>query len=205
MPVLLPLCLGQELVVGDQLVPVGVALVEDVLAHPLHLLHALLHVVVGVVRVVHLVQLLLEQHLHLVLVPVVVAVQVVHGEERLRVPVLGAHVVLLLPHLLQLVLGHRVVRRGVLLVRVLLLGDPLLLLLPLRLVVDVTEALVLLKLLLHLVGLEVLPSLLVRALHVTGGRLDQLAEILLAEVVAVEVEVVDDHAVSVLKGIVYNV
>ena len=62
----------------------------------------------------------LLKYLDFILVPLSVAIEVVHGKERLRVPVLGPHVVLLLPDLLQLILGHRVVRRVVLLVLLLL-------------------------------------------------------------------------------------
>ena len=61
--VFFPLGLGQELVVRDELVPVGVGLLEDMLAHALHLLDALLHVIVLVIGIVHLIQLLLEENL----------------------------------------------------------------------------------------------------------------------------------------------
>merc|ERR1719245_1218673 len=114
--VFFPLGLGQELVVRDEFVPVGVGLLEDMLAHALHLLDAHLHVIVLVVGIVHLIQLLLEENLDLILVPMAVPVEIVHGEERLGVPVLGPHVVLLLPNLLQLFLGHRMVRGLVLFV-----------------------------------------------------------------------------------------
>ena len=59
-------------------------------------------------------------YLYFILIPVLVTVEVVHGEERLGVPVLGPHVVLLLPHLLQLILAHRMVRGLVLFVLLLL-------------------------------------------------------------------------------------
>lgn len=58
------------------------------LPHPLHLLLPLLHIVLRVVRVVGLVELLPEEDPDFVLVPLSVPVQVVHSEERLRVPVL---------------------------------------------------------------------------------------------------------------------
>ena len=58
------------------------------LAHALHLLLPLLHVVLRIVGVVRLLQLLPEQDPHLVLVPLSVAVQVVHREECPGVPVL---------------------------------------------------------------------------------------------------------------------
>ena len=61
--VFFPLGLGQELVVRDELVPVGVGLLEDMLAHALHLLDALLHVIVLVIGIIHLIQLLLEENL----------------------------------------------------------------------------------------------------------------------------------------------
>ena len=61
--VFFPLGLGEELVVRDEFVPVGVGLLEDMLAHALHLLYALLHVIVLVIGIVHLIQLLLEENL----------------------------------------------------------------------------------------------------------------------------------------------
>ena len=61
--VFLSLGLCEELVVRDEPVPVGVGLLEDVLAHALHLLDALLHVIVLVVGIVHFIQLLFEKNL----------------------------------------------------------------------------------------------------------------------------------------------
>ena len=107
---LVPLALGQELFIRDHSVLVLVGFAQNVLPHPLHFLLPFLHVILlRVVRVVNLVQLLEEQRPQLVLVPVAVLVEVVHLEEYLGVPVLGRHVVGLLPNLFQLVLGHRMV------------------------------------------------------------------------------------------------
>ena len=63
--VLLPLGLGQELLVADHSILVGVRLLKHVLPHPLHLLLPLPHVVLGRVLVVDFVQFLFEERLHL--------------------------------------------------------------------------------------------------------------------------------------------
>ena len=65
---------------------------------------------------VNLIACAILPYLDLILVPMAVPVEIVHDEERLGVPVLGPHVVLLLPDLLQLILGHRMVRGLVLFV-----------------------------------------------------------------------------------------
>ncbi len=174
---LVALRLGQELLVGDEPVLVDVGLLEHVLAHPLHLLLSLPHVVLRSIWIVHLVQLLLEQHPDLVLVPVVVAVQVVHGEERLGVPLVGPHVILVLPDFFQLILGHWMMDFAVFFMLLFLLVEPVLLLLPFGLVVDVIQALLLLELLLHLVPFEVVSPLAIGLLQIFCRSLDQALEI----------------------------
>lgn len=77
--VLVALRFGDKLVVANQIVVVGVRPTENLLAHAFHLLRPFDHVVVGVVRIVGLVQFLLEQRIDLVLVPVAVAVKVCVG------------------------------------------------------------------------------------------------------------------------------
>merc|ERR1719319_2147094 len=93
---LIPLRLLEELVVADHVVLVPVALLEHMLPHPLHLLLPLPHIVLGGVGVVGLVQLLLEQNPHLVLVPLVLGHRVLQ---------LVVDLVLRL-HLLHLLLHH---------------------------------------------------------------------------------------------------
>ena len=150
--------------------------------HALHLLLPLLHVVlVGVVGVVHLVELGQEERSELVLVPLSVLVEVVHLEEDPGVPILGSHVILVLPDFFQLILGHGVMHFLMILVLLLQAMNPVLLLLPLVRVLDVIQPLLLLKLLLHFVLLEVVPPLLVGLLQVLGGSLDQPLEVLLLE------------------------
>ena len=109
--------LRYELVVIYEPVPVGVDLGENRLPHTLHILGSLAHVVLGRPRRVHLIELLDEQRLYLDLVPQAVRVQIVHHEEGFRVEVL-LHVVLLLPHLLELLLVAGLVQLVVLLVLV---------------------------------------------------------------------------------------
>lgn len=123
-----------KLLEAYQPVLVRVRLLEHVLAHPFHLFRALLHVVLGRTGLVHLVQLVNEQHLHLVLIPHVVAVEIVQHEERFRIKVLPVHVILLLPDLLQLRLVSRMVDLFVLVVLFLLLLQLLLVRLPVFLV-----------------------------------------------------------------------
>jgi len=175
--VLLPLGLGQELLVADHPVLVGVRLFKHVLPHPLHLLLPLPHVVLGRVGVVHLVQLLLEQDPHLRLVPLAVAIEVMHHEECLGVKVLRVHVILILPHLLELLLGHGMVDLLVLSVFSLHLLHFLLDNFSLGRVIDSVKSHILLKLLLHLVLFELLLPRLVLFLQVGGGLLDQLLQV----------------------------
>lgn len=127
-----------------------------------------------------------KERLHLQLVPNAVPVQVVHHEEGLRVKVLAIHVVLLLPHLLQLCLVSGRVQWRVLVV-LLLLRLQLRLVLLLVVLVHALELLVLLKLLLHLVPLELVPAQFVRLRELVAGLVDQLAEVLLLERVRVRV------------------
>jgi len=161
---LLPLSLRQELFVRNHHVLVFVRLLEDMLPHPLHLLLALLHVVLWVVGVVGLVQLLLEQSLYLVFVPLAVTIQVVHCKEGLGIPILCVHVILVLPDLLELVFGHGVVHLLVHAVLGLHLLHLLLHVFASLRVIDGVEPMFFLKLLLHLVLLKLFAPLVIRLL-----------------------------------------
>lgn len=148
--------------------------------------------------IIHLIQFSGKQRLHLQLVPHTVAVQVVHQEEGLGVELLTVHVVLLLPHLLQLRLVPWRVQRVVLVVLLLLHLQLVLVLLLVRLVHRL-HLLVLLELLLHLVPLELVPPQLVRLGQLVARLVDQLAQVLLLERVRILVVHVlrDLHVIAV--------
>ena len=101
-----------------------------------------------------------------------------HHEECLGIKVLRIHVILFLPHLLQLVLGHGMLQFIMLSVLGLQLLHLLLNNLPFLSIIDSIQSHLFLKLLLHLIFLEVLSPLLVLLLQVCSGLLDQLLQIL---------------------------
>merc|ERR1719295_333826 len=71
---LIPLGLCQKLVETYHVVFVRVALLENMLPHPLHFLLPLPHIILRGVGIIGLVQLFLEQHTNLILIPLTVAI-----------------------------------------------------------------------------------------------------------------------------------
>ena len=190
--VLLPLGLRKELIIADHPVLVGVRLFEHVLSHSLHLLLSLPHVVLRGVGVVHLVKLLLEQDPHLSLVPLAIAIEVMHHEECLGVKVLWIHVILILPNLFKLFFGHGMVNFLVLPVFSFKLFHFLLDNFSLRSVIDSIESHLLLKLLLHLIFLELLLPRLVLLLQICCCLLDQLLEVLHVKLLRPDIQMFGD-------------
>ena len=131
------------------------------LPHPLHLLLPLPHIVFRSVGIIHLLQFLLEQDSHLILIPLAISIEIVHHEECLGIKVLRIHVVLLLPHLLQLIFGHRMLQLIMLPVLGLQLLHFLLNNFPFLSIIDGIQSHILLKLLLHFILFEIFFPLLV--------------------------------------------
>ena len=190
--VLLPLGLRKELVIADHPVLISIRLFEHVLPHSLHLLLPLPHVVLRGVRVVHLVQLLLEQDPHLSLVPLAIAVEVMHHKECFGVKVLWIHVVLILPDLFKLLFGHGMVHFLVLPVFCFKFFHFLLDNFSLRSVIDSVESHLLLELFLHLIFLELLLPRLVLLLQICCCLLDQLLEVLNVKLLRPDIQMFGD-------------
>lgn len=131
---LFPLSLLQEFIITDQPILVCIGFLEHVLPHPLHLLGPFLHIIFRNPSLVHLVQLVNEQHFYLILVPKSISINIVQHKERLRIKVLSIHMVLLLPYFLQLGLIPRMMNLLVLVMLLLLLLQLLFVLLPMFLV-----------------------------------------------------------------------
>lgn len=144
--------------------------------HALYLFAFLYRVGAIVIRPVHFLHLQVQNSSNLIRIEVSISIKVVHGEESVGIEVLGIHVILLLPHFLQLWLAARLVNSRVFLVVfdglvVLLLHfDPLL-------GRHVLQTLSVLKLLAHLVLLEFSLALFVQRLQVLRSSDNQLLQV----------------------------
>lgn len=146
------------------------------LPHALYLFVPLHWISAIVIRPVHFLHLQVQNSSDFIWIEVPISIKVMHGKEGVGIEVIGIHVVLLLPHFLQLWLASRLVNGGVFLV---VLDGLVVLLLHLEPLLGrhVLQALSVLELLAHLVLLELGLALLVEGLQVLRCSDNQLLQV----------------------------